>query len=346
MVSTPITVLMPVYNASRFLRESIESMLSQTFRNFEFLIIDDGSTDESVSIVREYQDSRIRLLLNEKNIGISETLNRGIEAASSRLIARMDADDISFPDRLEKQYEYMIAHPDCALLSCWAQVITEDKQFVKVEKHRSEYYYFNLTFECWMYHPTIMFRKDSVQQIGMYTMPYSEDYDLFWRMSTQFKIHNLEEELLYYRLSPSSLNTVLKKDEYDLANEQNVIRNIRHYLGGGLQVSRKVLAFLRHDFESACHSASMDDINQALQIIDRVAEKMLTIQNPNRNVAAIRNARGFKKMFIIRKCLSFFPAYQFTLLLIVMGQWTLSYRITMQSVKWRLRRIRSILFAM
>jgi glycosyltransferase involved in cell wall biosynthesis len=141
MMSAKITVLMPVYNAEQFLREAIDSMLNQSFRDFEFLIMDDGSTDSSISIIQQYQDPRIRLIRNEKNLGISPTLNKGIELASSDLIARMDADDISYPDRLQKQYDYMMAHPDCALLSAWARVITHDKKFVRMEKYRSNFYY-------------------------------------------------------------------------------------------------------------------------------------------------------------------------------------------------------------
>src|SRR5688572_29034662 len=119
-----ITVLMPVYNAASFLREAIESILQQTFRDFEFLIIDDGSTDESIAIVQAYKDPRIRFLQNDANVGIAATLNRGIEMASCELIARMDADDISYPTRLQKQYDYMTLNPMCALLSTACRVVT------------------------------------------------------------------------------------------------------------------------------------------------------------------------------------------------------------------------------
>ncbi|MBA3284207.1 MAG: glycosyltransferase family 2 protein, partial [Nitrosopumilus sp.] len=99
-----VTVLMPVYNASAYLHDAIQSILNQTFQDFEFLIIDDGSSDNSEIIIKGYKDKRIRFIKNEQNIGISATLNKGIELASCELIARMDADDVSYPKRLEKQY--------------------------------------------------------------------------------------------------------------------------------------------------------------------------------------------------------------------------------------------------
>src|SRR3989337_3683374 len=198
MVGPRVTILMPVYNAERFLREAIDSILDQSFKPFEFLIIDDGSTDRSAEIIESYRDPRIRFVRNAKNLGITPTLNRGIEMASCDLIARMDADDISHPQRLQKQFAFMKRNPECALLSTWARVISEDNKFIRLERYRTNFYYYNLTFECWMYHPTIVFRKHAVEQIGMYAMPYSEDYDLFWRMSTRFRIANLPEALVDY----------------------------------------------------------------------------------------------------------------------------------------------------
>ncbi len=141
-----VTVLMPVFNAEKYLREAIESILNQTLIEFEFLIIDDGSSDNSISIIRSYSDSRIRFIQNEHNLGISKTLNRGIELASAELIARMDADDISYPQRLQKQYDYINNNEDCALLSTWTRMITEDKQHVRTEKYKSCFYYYNTEF--------------------------------------------------------------------------------------------------------------------------------------------------------------------------------------------------------
>ncbi|SVC41049.1 uncharacterized protein METZ01_LOCUS293903, partial [marine metagenome] len=107
-----ITVLMPVYNGAKYLNEAIDSILNQTFQNFEFIIIDDGSTDDSVKIIKSYDDNRIRLVENRNNLGQSETLNKGLSLTRGKYIARMDQDDISMPERLKKQFEFMENNSD------------------------------------------------------------------------------------------------------------------------------------------------------------------------------------------------------------------------------------------
>jgi glycosyltransferase involved in cell wall biosynthesis len=336
-----MTVLMPVYNAERFLREAMDSILQQTFADFEFLIIDDGSTDTSIDIIQSYNDPRIRLVRNEKNIGISATLNKGIELASAELIARMDADDISYPERLKKQYEYMRSHPDCGMLSTWARVITHDKKFVRLERYRSNFYYYNLTFECWIYHPTIVFTKTAVKDAGMYSMPYSEDYDLFWQIARRYKIANLTEPLVDYRLSPTSLNTVLKKDEYDNANEQNVLRNIRFYMGSDFTIKKEYLEALRHNFIPILKSGKISDIKECLRILNEISAKILGTPNVNNDPASIKGAIYFKKQFIINQCSQQLPFAKRLFLLLTMGSLS-SMTVQLQnSLQWRLKNLRS-----
>jgi glycosyltransferase involved in cell wall biosynthesis len=310
MVGPRVTVLMPVYNAQRFLREAIDSILQQSFKPFEFLIIDDGSTDRSAEIIESYRDPRIRFVRNVRNQGITPTLNKGIGLASCELIARMDADDISHPQRLQKQFGYMKRNPACALLSTWARVISEEGKFIRLERYRNNFYYFNLTFECWMYHPTIMFRKSAVEKIGRYRMPYSEDYDLFWRMSIRFKIANLSEPLVDYRISPTSLNTVLKKTEYEIANEQNVVRNIRHYMGDDFSLSDAALECLRHNFRPLLNDYREETVFEALNVLDGVTQKILLTDNVNRDIRSIVRARYFKRKFILHEIARALPVMQ------------------------------------
>ena len=301
---------MPVYNAERFLREAIDSILAQSFKPFEFLIIDDGSTDSSAEIVESYKDERIRFIRNERNLGITPTLNKGIALASCELVARMDADDISHPQRLQKQYVYMKRNPRTAMLSTWARVITEDKRLIRLERYRSNFYYYNLTFECWIYHPTIMFRKSAVEAIGMYRMPYSEDYDLVWRMSTRFPISNLAEPLVDYRISPTSLNGVLKKEEYDRANEANVLRNIRHYMGEHFTLPYPVLECLRHNFRPLLTHYNLQSVLNSLATLDAITVKILQRENVNRDIRSIRRARYFKRKFILNELARALPILQ------------------------------------
>lgn len=337
MVGPRITVLMPVYNAERHLREAINSILDQSFKPFEFLIIDDGSTDRSTDIIASYRDPRIRFIRNTKNLGITPTLNKGIALASCELIARMDADDISHPQRLQKQFAYMKRNPKCALLSTWARVIDEDRKFVRLERYRSNFYYYNLTFECWIYHPTIMFRKSAIEQVGMYSMPYSEDYDLFWKVSTRFQIANLPEALLDYRLSETSLNTVLKKTEYEAANEQNVLRNIRFYMGEDFHISHASLECLRHNFRPLLTHYDLQTVLESLAVMDSITEKILSRVNVNRDVKSIRRARYFKRKFILNELGKALPLTQSIELLVRTRAWMILITILKNFFKWHLK---------
>jgi len=342
MMIAKITVLMPVYNAEQFLREAMDSILNQSFRDFEFLIMDDGSTDSSISIIQQYQDPRIRLIRNERNLGISPTLNKGIELASSDLIARMDADDISYPDRLQKQYDYMMAHPNCALLSTWARVITHDKKFVRMEKYRSNFYYYNLTFECWMYHPTVMFRRKPVIDVGMYSMPYSEDYDLFWKLSVNYEIGNLAEPLIDYRLSPTSLNTVLRKEEYDIANEENVLRNIRYYMGDKFSISKACLEGLRHNFTPLIEQGSIREILNCLKMLDSYTQRILEKENVNRDEKSIQDAAYFKKHFTLTQFARELPIPKAVHLLIASGSWSILSSLVKDFFKWKVDKVKHV----
>lgn len=294
-----LTVLMPVYNAEKFLAEAIDSVLKQSFNDFEFLILDDSSSDRSISIIESYTDPRIRFYRNEQNLGISATLNKGISLATSPLIARMDADDICYPERLQKQWEYLQANPHCALVSSWVRVIAENGDFVRQDDFKSPYYYYNLTFECWIYHPTIVFRKEAVQQIGGYTVPYSEDFELFWQLSRKFKIYNLPEVLLDYRVTSQSLHQVQKKSEYNIAQHQQVLRNLQYYAGESLQVSEACIECLRHNFIPLLKQANVHDILSCLKILDAITKKILETPNPNRDPGAIAEAAHYKHLFII-----------------------------------------------
>ena len=299
MSNPKLTVLMPVYNAASYLREAIESILQQTFRDFEFLIIDDASTDESIAIIQSYNDLRIRFIRNETNMGIAATLNRGIELASCELIARMDADDVSYPARLQKQYDYMDLNPACALLSTACRIVTAAGKHVRLERYTSRFFYYNLTFECWIYHPTVMFRRAAVKDAGMYNKPYSEDYDLFWKLAQKFPMANLREILLDYRLSPTSLNTVLRKKEYDVANRENVIRNIRHYMGQDYTLPEEYLECLRHHTAPIAALNNIPKIIECLTRLDEITQQIIKTPNVNRNEKDIAEAAWFKRDFII-----------------------------------------------
>jgi hypothetical protein len=195
-----------------------------------------------------------------------------------------------------------------------------------------------------MYHPTIMFRREPVQDVGMYSMPYSEDYDLFWKISTRYKIANLAQVLLHYRLSSSSLNTVLKKTDYDIANEQNVLRNLRYYLGNGFTISKPVLECLRHNFKPVLNAGDLHQVKTALNVVDSIAEIMLAKENPNSSIEAIRAAQYYKRRFILTEVSRKLPKHKALYTLISLGEWHLLFELLERAMKWRMLKMRSLIF--
>ncbi len=202
-----VTVLMPVYNADPYIREAIDSVLTQSYTNFELLIINDGSTDNSLQIIKSYNDARIRLVENEGNLGLIETLNKGLNLAQGEYIARMDADDISMPTRLEKQVEFLDQHQEVAVLATTLVLINEDGKdqgywlddynckTIEQIKHTLP------KINC-IGHPTVMM-KSSVAKLAGYNehFLYNEDWGLWLTLlSDGHVIAKLDSPLLYYRI--------------------------------------------------------------------------------------------------------------------------------------------------
>ena len=298
---------MPVYNAEKYLKEAIESILNQTFEDFEFLIIDDGSTDKSAAIIASYKDPRIRFYRNKENIGISPTLNRGIRLATTELIARMDADDISYPERLKKQLDYLQAHPDCAMVASQARVISEEGEFIRLDKLKPEHYYYNLTFICWIYHPTVMYRKAVVKEVNMYTAAYSEDFELFWQISRRYKIYTLPEILLDYRETAQSLHQVIKKKEYEQAQQEQVLRNLRYYAGKDYTVPLPYIECFRHNFMPLLAEQKVSEVIACVKELDFINHCILLKENVNHSPQAIKKAAEYKKAYILSYYLKYLP---------------------------------------
>jgi glycosyltransferase involved in cell wall biosynthesis len=309
-----LTVLMPVFNSEKYLADAIDSMLAQTFADFEFLILDDGSTDNSVAIIQSYQDTRIRFYRNEKNMGITPTLNKGIELATTDYIARMDADDISYPDRLQKQFTYLKAHPDCALVSALVRVISEDGQFIRQDRFKSELFYYNLTFSCWIYHPTVMYRKQAVEKVKRYSTAYAEDYELFWQLSRHFKLYNLPEVLLDYRVTDQSLHQVLKKQEYEIAEQEQVLRNIRYYTSSDFSIPSDYIECYRFNFQPLLSEQKVSRIVACVKALDFINQAILPKENVNRDVRAIKKAAQYKRRYILAFFFKNIPPHQKVLL--------------------------------
>lgn len=198
-----VSIVMPAYNAERYIREAIESILNQTFTDFEFIIINDGSTDRTREIILEYDDPRIVLLENEKNSGIVVALNRGIQLASGEYVARMDSDDISLCNRIERQVMFLDNHKDVGIVGSALQVfgerIIEQNRFFSESKEKLKA---ELLFNSCLAHPTVMFRRSLIQNSNeCYDIQFAgiEDFDLWWKLAQVTDIGCINEVLLRYR---------------------------------------------------------------------------------------------------------------------------------------------------
>lgn len=201
-----ISVVMGIYNCEKTLKESIDSLLNQSYESFEIILCEDGSKDNTLRIAKDYVEKypeKIRLLQNETNKGLAYSLNRGINISNGEYIARMDADDISHKDRLEKQMNYLESHPECALVG--SQVfLFNGKGIWGVRKSKIDPQKKDFLFGPQFIHPTIIIKKEILNQIGNYTVSKAtlraEDYELFMRLyAAGFTGHNLEDILLYCR---------------------------------------------------------------------------------------------------------------------------------------------------
>lgn len=208
-----VSVLMPVYNGQRHLRVAVESMLNQTFTDFECIIIDDGSTDSTWEILSDYAtwDQRIRLVRNAQNMGVTGSLNKGLELARGEYIARQDADDVSLPERFARQVQHLDSHPQLGLVGTWSQLIDEDGQVLEqvMPPTASGVIRWTLLFGNCFVHASIMLRQAVLKKIGPYDAhkPHAEDYDLWSRMSYTIPLANLPEVLVQKRLSAGRVSS-------------------------------------------------------------------------------------------------------------------------------------------
>ena len=196
-----VTVLMPVYNGEKHLKEAIESILNQTFTDFEFLIINDGSDDSSEIIINSYKDSRIRYIKNEKNLKLITTLNKGIDLSIGKYIVRMDADDISAENRIELLVNFMEKNPEIGVCGSYFETIGLENKIVKYPT-QSDDLETCLLFYNPICHPTTIWRRDIIKKNSIYfkiDYIHAEEYKFWSEISNHSKLANIPEVLLYYR---------------------------------------------------------------------------------------------------------------------------------------------------
>ncbi len=225
-----ISVIMPVYNSEKYLNEAIESILRQSYTDFEFLIIDDCSTDNSPSIIQSYRDPRIRYIHNDGNQGVAYSLNRGLALAQGEYIARMDADDISLPEKFKHQVSFLDQHPAVGVLGtavCLMDASGKKRDKLSFPTEHISLYWRLCFFENPIIHPTVMMRKDVVDRAGGYLveMTNSEDYDLWCRLSGFTHLANLPDVHLHLRKHSENVSSKKWTDQ-----KQKSIQNSQRLL--------------------------------------------------------------------------------------------------------------------
>ncbi|MDD3936004.1 glycosyltransferase [Rhodoferax sp.] len=206
-----VSVVLPVFNGGKYLHAAIESVLTQTFKDFELIVLNDGSTDSSLRVIQSFafKDPRV-VIVNRENRGLVATLNEGVQLAKADLVARMDADDICYPNRLTQQYEYIKAHVDCVAVGTLIQLI--DPEGLRIKKMGSYINHDEIVADymrgnCSFFHPTVMFRREVAVSLGGYSDQYrhAEDVDFFLRLAEVGRLANLPEVLLNYRQHSTSI---------------------------------------------------------------------------------------------------------------------------------------------
>lgn len=228
-----ISVILPVYNGQDHLKECIESILNQSYQNFEFIITDDASTDNTPEILRKYSqiDNRIKIISHESNQKQTTAANSAIKMAHGTLLARMDADDIALPNRLEEQEKFMTNNPSIGLIGSWVDIIDEEGNIIKVWKTlpSNGILKWNLHFGTSFAHSSVMMRKDIVEQVGLYQSPEAEDYDLWSRISKVSEVANLPIVLQQKRVWFGQLALKVPQETRDCVIEI-MRKNINHSL--------------------------------------------------------------------------------------------------------------------
>ena len=220
-----VSVVMPVYNAKRYLKWSVESILHQAFEDFEFVIVDDGSTDSSLKKLKKFEklDQRIKVL-DRPNRGIVDALNEGIDVSRGKYIARMDADDIALPDRLSKQVTYMQSEQECVILGTQIYFIDPGGNIVKKSELKLRHDEIEQDILDGnggaIIHPTAMIVREALIKIGGYRKEaeFVEDLDLFHRLARVGKLSNLDEYLFKYRVQPNSVTYGREVERIEILN--------------------------------------------------------------------------------------------------------------------------------
>ncbi len=282
-----ISVIMSVYNEEQYLKDAIDSILAQTVTDYELIIVDDCSTDRTQEILAGYQDPRIRVLYNEENCGLTVNLNRALDAAKGRFIARMDGDDIAHPDRFEKELEYLNQHPELKLISCRTKTFGNE-QLQSDIMGEPEYLRCRMLVRPVLAHPGFMVRGEVFRELGYRydeSFRQAQDYELAARLTRKYSIGICPEVLLEYRAHEGQVSSKAGGKQFRNADR------VRERLLEELEIELTEQEWeTYHLLVLEKPSENIEDYIGAVRIIDRIVER-----NAKRSIydgAILKNTLG------------------------------------------------------
>ena len=224
-----VSVLIPCYNCDQYVKEAVKSIIEQSYTNLEILVIDDGSTDNTGNILKELakEDTRIVYIKNEKNLKLIATLNKGLDLCKGKYIARMDADDISVPTRIEKQVDFLEKHSNIGIVGADIEFFGGNKRSIWKTNTEDKYIRTDLLFGTCFAHPVVMMRTSILREHHLYyndDYPHAEDYKLWCDIAQYTKLANIPEVLLYYRVNDNQVS-----NKYNLEQKETAQRIKEEY---------------------------------------------------------------------------------------------------------------------
>ncbi|MFN7522284.1 MAG: glycosyltransferase family 2 protein [Aphanizomenon sp.] len=290
-----ITVVMPVYNGEKYLDTAIKSILNHRFMNFEFVIVDDASTDNSVEIINSYQDQRIKLIKNNVNLGIPTTRNKCLQESSGEYVAVLDCDDYAYPSRLAEQLEFMENNPDFGMVGSWVELIDENDDLtgeVWNEDEPSQKIPCRLLFHNYFAHSAVLLRRSALDTVKINgevyrkDYPNAQDYDLWVRISKKFKVWNIPKVLIKYRVHSHCISlkaaNLVEQLTCKIVTEQ--MNNL------GIQPTDKQLALHRQ-----IGSYNPQEIDTSIEYIKEVANWLTILRNAN-NKTGVYDHHNFNQV--------------------------------------------------
>lgn len=306
VINPRISVVMSVYNGEKNLEQAIRSVLSQTFSNFEFIIVNDGSTDSSEKIINSFDDPRIKLVRNESNMGLTQSLVKGFDLANGAYIARMDADDISLPHRFETEVNFLDIHQDYALIGSSYYLINDlgEKLGIVPVLLCNDQLKNELIEKNWFCHGSTLIRKVAYDSVGGYNIgfTYAQDYDLWLRIAEQYKIANIEEPLYCWRDSCACTSRAKAEEQKMFANKAKENAILRRKSNVSVTDSRPLVSIIVPTFNRPhlIGNTIISILNQTYPNIEIVVvndcgspvEDVICHLNSNKSITYVRHSKN------------------------------------------------------